>query len=148
LLPGERPGDLPDNLPDSRAHLLAVAVSGQKTWPLTQRQAVSASVRTAVGRSSLQEVLIGNELITEDVTALEVTAGLRHSVSLWGFERARRLGELRLETTANYGYETLSPQVGAGSVGRVQLGTSLAFRNRWGLFRLGLSYLNFIGDWQ
>lgn len=138
----------PGEIPDSDAHLLAAAVSGQKTWPLTQRQAVSANVRTAVGRSSLQKVLIGDELVSEDVTALEVTAGLRHAVSLWGFERARRLGELRLETTANYGYEALSPRIGAGSVGRVQLGTSLAFRNRWGLFRLGLSYLNFIGDWQ
>lgn len=147
--PQARPaGELPDGLPDSKAHLLAVAVSGQKTWPLTPRQAVSASVRTAVGRSNLQEVLIGDELVSEDVTALEVTAGFRHSVSLWGFERARRLGELRLETTANYGYEALSPRIGAGSVGRVQVGTSLAFRNRWGLFRLGLSYLNFIGDWQ
>jgi hypothetical protein len=138
----------PDGLPDSRAHLLAVAVSGQKTWPLTQKQAASASLRTAVGRSNLREVLVGDELVNEDVTALEVTAGLRHSLSLWGFERARRLGELRLETTADYGYEALSPQIGAGSVGRFQLGTSLAFRNRWGLFRFGLSYLDFIGDWR
>ena len=136
------------DLPDSDAHLLALAVSGQKTWPLTPKQAASASLRMAVGRSNLQEVLIGDERVDEDVTALEVTAGLRHSLSLWGFERARRFGELRLETTANYGYEALSPRIGAGSVGRFQLGTSLAFRNRWGLFRLGLSYLDFIGDWR
>lgn len=147
--PEARPaGDLPDGLSDSKAHLLALAVSGQKTWPLTPKQAASASLRMAVGRSSLQEVLIGDGLVDEDVTALEVTAGLRHSLSLWGFERARRFGELRLETTANYGYEALSPRIGAGSVGRFQLGTSLAFRNRWGLFRFGLSYLDFIGDWR
>ncbi|HEX2222852.1 MAG TPA: hypothetical protein VHN15_01455, partial [Thermoanaerobaculia bacterium] len=133
-------------LPDSDAHLVAAAVSGQKTWLLTPHQAASASLRVSVGRSSLKDVLVRDELIEAEVTAFEITAGLRHSTPLWGFERARRLGELRLETNAHYGYEVLSPQVGSGAVGRFQLGTGLAFRNRWGLFRFGLSYINFIGE--
>lgn len=144
-LPQPRP---PVELPDSDAHLVTLAVSGQKTWPLTPRQAASASLRIAVGRSNLQDVLVGSEVINDDLNALEITAGLRHSASLWGFERARRLGELRWETTADYGYESLEPRIGPGSVARFQLRTGLAFRNRWGLFRLGLAYLDFIGDWR
>lgn len=134
-----------ETLPDSRATLVAVAASGQKTWPLTPRQAASANLRMAVGRSSLDTAWIGDQLRTQDVTALEVTTGLRHSLSLWGFERSRRFGDLRLETTADYGYEALTPRLGVGSVGRFRLGTSVAFRNRWGLFRVGFTYLDFNG---
>jgi hypothetical protein len=126
--------------------MAALAVTGRRHWAFTSRQAVSAGLRTAAGRSRIENLEVDGRLVRQaDLTTLEGVADLRYSVSLWGAERTRENGDLRLETTAAYSYEAVTPRLGAGRLGRLQLGTSLAFRNRWGVFRAGFSFLDFLG---
>lgn len=133
--------------PQTSARQVAFAASGQKTWALTPRQAFSANLRAAVGESRIENLVVGDELVLEqDLTSFEATAGFEHSWSLWGFEKTRRWGDLRLENFASYGYDQVSPRIGVGIARRFQLGTALAFRNRWGVFRFGISYLNLMGE--
>ena len=131
---------------DSTARMAALAVAGRHHWSLTPRQSFSAGLRTAVGRSRVENLEVDGRLVAqEDLTTLEGAADVRYSVSLWKAERTRERGDLRLETTAAYSYEAVTPGLGADHLGRLQLGTSLAFRNRWGVFRAGFSYLDFNG---
>lgn len=131
---------------DSTARMAALAVAGRRHWSLTPRQSFSAGLRTAVGRSRVENLEVDGRLIRqEDLTTLEGAADLRYSVSLWKAGKTRERGDLRLETTAGYSYEAVTPGLGADHLGRLQLGTSVAFRNRWGVFRAGFSYLDFDG---
>lgn len=132
---------------DSESRMAALALTGRRHWAITPRQSFSAGLRTAVGRSRIENLEVDGRLVTgEDLTTLEGAADLRYSVSLWRAARTRERGDLRLETTAGYSYEAVTPGLGADHLGRLQLGTSLAFRNRWGVFRAGFSYLDFSGE--
>ncbi|MCG8459629.1 MAG: BamA/TamA family outer membrane protein, partial [Holophagales bacterium] len=56
-------------------------------------------------------VLDSVRLLDEDVDLLEGYFTARHSVSLWGLEKTRSRGDLRLETTFEFGYDETWPDL-------------------------------------
>jgi hypothetical protein len=134
----------------SHARMAALAAAGTRSWPLTPRQAFSVGGRIALGRSEVKGLATAGGLDegARDLGTREASVEVRHSWSLWGPERTRRAGDLRLETSASYGYESTWPSLSfAGNpVRRLAMGSSVVFRNGWGIFRLGFTYLDLRGE--
>jgi hypothetical protein len=140
-----REGGIDDFAPptaETDARLLALAVTGRRSWSLSPRQAVSVGGRLAAGRSRIDNLVSDGRLLPApvDLDSLESSVEARYSASLWGFERTRDFGDLRFETFARFGYDTTSPSFG-GPLTQLSAGSSLAFRNGWGVFRVGFTYL-------
>lgn len=133
----------------SSSRMAALAVAGARTWSLAPRHAVSLGGRMAAGRSDAGKTVSGDTIVTSrDLHTRDASIEARHSWSLWGEKLTREAGDLRLETTAAAGYEAISPDLGVRGtpVHRRSLGIALVFRNAWGIFRLGLTYLDIRGD--
>jgi len=129
---------------ESDARLLALAATGRKSWPLSPRQSVSLGGRLAVGRSTIDHLLLADGDIRRgpvDLDSVETAVEARYSASLWGFERTRDHGDLRAEAFVRAGYETTSPSFG-GPVTQISAGPSVVFRNAWGVFRAAFTYLD------
>lgn len=132
-------------LPAYDANLVRAVVTGAGYWTPWGRHTFSASGRLAIGRALIDNFPAGGAA-TEELRfqSLEAALGVRHSMSLRGGARARRLGELRWETSLDYGFEATSDggvELDA-SLGQLRLGTSLVYRSTWGVFRLGFVYLD------
>lgn len=112
-----------------------LGVEGRRYWSLTPRQAAGFGggyVHTESGS--------GSPGFRQD----SLRAQAIYAVNLWGFEKSRRLGDLRFET--GLGYETFrqsSPLDEDASA--LSLQSSLLFRNAWGLARLSFLYTDRIG---
>jgi outer membrane protein assembly factor BamA len=145
-VPVRLPGSsfLVDSLTEGHSRLVALAATGRQSWSLSPSQTVSLGGRLAAGRSRIEHLLTGDRLLQEpvDLDTLEASVEARYSAGLWGFDKLRELGDLRFELGARYGYESTSPSFG-GPVRQLSVGPSIAFRNGWGVFRFGFSYLNF-----
>lgn len=132
-------------LPAYDAHLLRVVATGAWYWTPGELQTFGASTRIAIGRSSIENFPLGGEDVADlDFQTLEASVGLRHSLSLLGHKRTRRFGDLRWETTLDYGFEATADK-GIdleGSLGQLRVGTSLVYRSTWGVFRFGFVYLD------
>jgi hypothetical protein len=129
---------------ESEARLLALAATGRKSWPLSPRQSVSLGGRLAVGRSTIDHLLLADGSIRRepvDLDSVETAVEGRYSVSLWGFEQTRDHGDLRAEAFVRAGYETTSPSFW-GPVTQLSAGPSVVFRNAWGVFRAAFTYLD------
>jgi outer membrane protein assembly factor BamA len=65
----------------------------------------------------------------------------RHSLSLWGFEKTERLGDLRLESALFLSHSRASvPAAEDPSATSAGLTTAVVFRNAWGILRASLTY--------
>ncbi len=144
--------------------LVGLSFSGARHWPLSARQTVSLSLRLLVSRSEIEGIPLpaASDAAAEtgeagpaelplwsgDVDALEAGFGARYSLGLWGPGKIRRLGELRWETVAELVYADSSPVLSpaAHPLWGVSLSTGIAFRNTWGLLRIGFTYLDFDGE--
>jgi hypothetical protein len=127
----------------SDSRLVALAATARRSWPLTPRQAVSVGGRLAVGRSTIDHLVLadGSAQGAVDLNSVETAVEARYSASLWGFEKTRDHGDLRAEMVVRAGYETVSPAV-SKPLTQISLGPSIAFRNGWGIFRAAFTYLN------
>jgi outer membrane protein assembly factor BamA len=67
-----------------------------------------------------------------------VTAG--HSVSLWGYEKTERIGDLRFESQLSVGYNRSHGLGFSDSRTGARLATGLVFRNAWGVLWATFSY--------
>jgi hypothetical protein len=145
-VPVRPPGSsfLDDVVVTGHSRLAALAATGRESWSLSPRQSVSLGGRLAVGRSRIDHLLTGDRSLSRpvDLDSLESSVEVRYSAGLWGFEKTRNLGDLRFELGARVGYESTSPAFG-GPVRQLSIGPSIAFRNGWGVFRFGFSYLGF-----
>jgi hypothetical protein len=129
---------------EGHSRLVALAATGRQSWPLSPRQSLSLGGRLAVGRSRIDHLFTGDRILPRpvDLDSLEASIEARYSVGLWGFEKIRDLGDLRFELGARYGDESTSPSFG-GPVRQLSVGPSVAFRNGWGVFRFGFTFLDF-----
>lgn len=137
-----------DNLvQQSRSRQAALAAAGRRSWSLSPGQTLSFGGRLALGRSRIEHLLTPDRVLQEavDLDTLEASVDARYSAALWGWEKIRELGDLRFELGARYGYESTSPHFAGvgGPVRQLTAGPSIVFRNGWGVFRFGFSYLNF-----
>lgn len=145
--PPQVPAPLPAVRSDGR--MVALAAAGTRSWAITSRQSFSAGARLAVGRSEVKRRVAGGPDGTPlDLDTREASVEARHSWSLWSAARTRDAGDLRLETTAAYGYEATTPglRLAGNPVRRLSAGTAVVFRNGWGIFRLGFTYLDLGGN--
>ena len=72
--------------------------------------------------------------------------GARHAVRLWQARGDQGFGDLYLESTAEFGLESTSPDLQPGRapnpLERFEVSTGLVFRNVWGRLRITASYLD------
>lgn len=117
-------------------------LTGRKHWPLTQRQSIALGAGAGYQRSHSDAFFRGIEF-----EATDLSAELEHSLSLWGFEKSRRIGDLWLETGVSYlTREQDTPFEPDFHTQETTFRTSLVFRSVWGLLRASLSYTDFSRD--
>lgn len=137
---------VPAVLPEFSSRQLRLSFSIAHHLPLSPRQVLSASARVGAGVAAVASLPIleqnGNEAVVglvreEDLSLLEGHFTALYGLSLWGPEKTRERGDLRLEAGVEFGYDRTSPALGLADNPLYRKGAkaSLVFRNRWGLFR-------------
>ncbi len=132
-------------LPEMHTRLLRLSFHGDRWWPLTDRQSLAAGMRIAVGRSQVRNAAFRDGFLRrEDLDVREGSITVRHALRLLDGPRVRRWGELRWEQIVEYGYEATSPDLDLAdnAIASLRISSVLVFRNAWGVFRLGVSYLD------
>ncbi|MEE8526476.1 MAG: BamA/TamA family outer membrane protein [Thermoanaerobaculia bacterium] len=126
------------------SRLVRATFSAERHWPLTPRQALSVKIRVATGRSRVEDLAVESQVVPEqDLDVFEGTVSLRHAIAVWRPRAGGPAQELWWENTLDFGYEETSFDLGmAGPLRRWGLTTSLTFRNSWGIFRLGLAFVD------
>jgi hypothetical protein len=126
-----------------RSEMVRAVVSGAVHHPMTARQSVSVAGRLAAGRSRVDALPAGTgRLPAKDLDGAEASLAATHRLTLW--QPPEQFARLWLETEAGYAYEEVSPApAGAvSSLGQGRVGLSLVFRNAWGLFRVGVAWVD------
>ncbi len=120
--------------------------SASRHFPLNRRTTASLGARLAAGHSEIRNLPagLGTTISAEDLEVIELALSSRLSVDLLPRRRHRRWGELRWETNGVYSYSHLSPAclLPLSELEQATLTTSLALRNRWGVLRLGFSFVS------
>ena len=137
---------LPEPLPGQESEQISAAVSAAHHWSITPRQTVSGRARLAAGTASLRDLPTANGSVTEDsANVYGSSMGVRHAVRLWQARGERGFGDLFLESTAEYGIEStspdLQPSLAPNPLERLEVSIGLVFRNAWGRLRLLATYL-------
>ncbi len=128
-----------------RSRMLRATFAASRHWPVAQRQALSVTVRLAVGRSEIESLPVGDAVLRqEDLDLWEAGAAFRHAVNLWRAHHAQRPRELHWENLLEVGYEGTSPDLDLpeNPHQRWSVSTTLALRTSWGIFRFGFSYVD------
>lgn len=142
---GEGRGRLREEVPlpvpalwtDESATSLDLGLSGRRHFRLTSRQSVAAGAGVSFSEYEQKERTFRNRSRTFS-TGLEG----RHSLSLWGFEKTERFGDLRLESGIYVSHSRIRASYLADDASRTSAGlsSSVVFRNAWGILRVSLSY--------
>lgn len=140
---GESRGEIrpfiPDFLNDSSDTSLGLSLFGRRHFRLTARQSAAAGAYLSLDERELERE---REAIHDRSRFFGAGVEGRHSLSLWGFEKTERIGDLRLESAVfvNYSRASISYLDDVPSETAATLATSLVFRNAWGILRASLSY--------
>lgn len=137
---------VPAVLPEFSSRQLRLSFSVAHHLPLSPRQVVSASARLGAGVATVENLPIveeaGDQAVLqlvgeEDLSLVEGHFTARYALALWGPEKIRARGDLRLEAGVELGYDRTTPELGLADnpLYRKGASASLVFRNRWGLFR-------------
>jgi hypothetical protein len=103
---------------------------------------VTLSGRLAAGRGRAAGVPVGElRLPEEEYSHHEAAVAVIHRATLWRPPEA--FAELWFETDAGYTYEEISPGLpgAVAGLGQGYFGVRLVFRNTWGVFRAGWSFI-------
>jgi hemolysin activation/secretion protein len=121
------------------AHSYQLGAGGEHFWPLTSRQALE------LGGSLYWQRQSTNGLLTSRSLQGALSAG--HSVSLWGYEKTQRIGDLRFENSivAFYSRDT-SPFAVRQVLKSANFVSSLRYRSRWGVLRASFTYVGLWSD--
>ena len=110
------------------SELLRLSVHGRRHWPVARRQTLGAGLSLAAGRGSVDEKL----------KSWELTATIRHTLSLNVPKTARDVREVYWQNTLEYSADGVSSH----STRIAAIGTSIVLRHAWGLLRLGLRWID------
>jgi hypothetical protein len=128
------------------ARWLELRGDASRYWSVSPRQTLSAGAGVGFGFSRVENVPIdAGTVFSDDLTSLSGTLGAGYSLRLLGSpETVRRWGDLRFELSGEYAYEQVFPDAAFldNPLERIDLGAALSLRNRWGLFRLRLSFVD------
>ena len=108
-------------------------IEGSRYYRLTGRQSTSLGAQAVYQNSDY-----GGAGRTSRSWSTAVTAG--HSVSLWGYEKTERIGDLRFESQLSAGYAESTSSSFTDSRTAATLAAGLTFRNAWGIVRATLFY--------
>lgn len=128
------------------SRMARLSVGGEAHLPLGDRQALTWGGRLAYGVSETESLDREGNPVAADLEVFEASVHGAHRVRLWRHADSQ-VGELWLETRAEAAWEGTSDdeRYASNPVTRSQAGVSLAFRNAWGVFRLGLSWFDLEG---
>lgn len=147
-------GYIAEPLPPQQSELTAAVVSAARHWSLTPRQTVSGQGRLSAGRASLRQLPTATGVVADqDLDAFSGSLGLRHALRLKQSRGERGFSDLYLESTAEVGVETTSPDLRVSAsthnpLERLELSVGLVFRNAWGRLRFRLAYLDVGTVWR
>ncbi|HEX2225308.1 MAG TPA: hypothetical protein VHN15_14000 [Thermoanaerobaculia bacterium] len=134
---GTEPQPLPSGFRESASDISwSLSTSGRRHFRLTPRQSVSFGAQASWQEESRDpSASFKGRLVSTAVNG-------SHSLSLWGFEKTERIGDLRLESGLFVGHSRVSASYPIDERGRTTAGlsTSVVFRNAWGVLRASLSY--------
>jgi hypothetical protein len=129
--------------PPFKSEQLLAAGSAVRYWSITPRQTIAGTVRIAVGRSQIENLLVVAEVLpTVDLDYLGGSVRLQHSLTLQRGRARGRVHDLRWESGAELGFERTSPALGPSPLRRFALDTALVYRDQWGRVRVSLTYLS------
>lgn len=131
--------------PDFEGEMLNAVVGATRHWSLTPRQSVSAGGRVSAGFSQAMNLDVGDRTFPEtelNVYGASVNAG--HILRLWSLREPGNPQDVYIETTATYGIESATPDLGVRNnpLERLNLSTGLTYRTRWGRLRFMLTFLD------
>ncbi len=118
---------------------------GARHWALTRKHTVSASLNLFAGRSRFEDVPDAErQLISGDADTWDARLGFGHSMLLHASKKNRGRGELRWLNDIELSHTGTSPSFGQpdNPLAGYRASSGLAFRNTWGLFKLGISYVD------
>jgi hemolysin activation/secretion protein len=119
----------------STVYGLGIGAGGWHYWPLTARQSLE------LGATLNRQTSAYAHSPLPSFTSWQGTLAAGHSVSLWGYEKTQRFGDLRFENVIVVSYYDdngafrLDPNKSADFV------SSLGYRSRWGVLRLSFTYV-------
>lgn len=108
----------------------------ERYWALSPRQSIGVDLGGNIGRFESDDPFFSSG----STTRYNIGAGLLHSMDLWGFERTERIGDLRWENSVRFGYADSDSTFFSSNGSDLNLATSVAFRNTWGVMRLSFGY--------
>lgn len=126
-----------------KSRQLGLLFSGTRHRPLLRRQTIWLRLDGFLGRSSVENVPIeGTGLLNDDLRVLEARVAVGHSLFLIQSHERDRVRDLRWESELATFSSRTTPDLDQpdNPLQGFQLTSSLAYRNRWGVFRIGLSY--------
>lgn len=128
--------DGPDSRETFRSDGYQTNLGMERYWALSPRQSIGGDLRGNIGRFESDDPFFSGGATTR----YSVGAGLLHSMDLWGFERTERIGDLRWENSIGFGYADSDSDFFSSNSSDLNLATSVAFRNAWGVMRLSFGY--------
>jgi len=138
--------------PELRARMdsreLGIQLAASRYWPVTRDQTLSAKLNLFVGQSDIENVPTEDRaLLTGDVDVFRGSFIAGHAKFLKRTRVGSRRRDLRWETDFELRYGGTSSGFGQAEnpFSGFRVGTGLALRNTWGLFRFKLSYLDLEG---
>ena len=106
----------------------------------------------AAGRSEIENLPLasgGRRISDEELDVIEASVSLRHRLKVWESRRDRRQGrapsqELYWENVVELGHEEISSALDLphDTLRRLAVTSALTWRSVWGLFRLGIAYVD------
>ena len=137
--------------PDIQAPLssreLGVELRGARYYPVTGSQTLSAKAHVFLGASRIENVPSAQGLLlTDDLGVWRSSLELGYAKVLKS-TRKRRWRDLRWENDLELVYGGTSPDFGQpeNPLGGFRVGSGIAYRNKFGVFRFKLNYLNLRG---
>jgi len=116
-------------------------LQAQKHWPVTRRQTLSSGVTTSFFHSEVSNRLTEPRNLQSDAWRTEISFG--HAMFLLRQNRKDLWRELRWETEVEVALRDQNTFQGNNFNSGV-VSTGLAYRNRWGVFRLVAQYQDFV----
>lgn len=138
--------------PDIRAAMdsreLGLQITSNRYWPILRDQTLSAELRLFLGRSDIENAPTeGRQLLSGDLDVFRGSLTAGYARFLKRTRAGSRWRDVRWESDVELLYRGTSPDLGQteNPVSGYRLGTGIALRNTWGLFRFKLSYLDLEG---
>jgi hypothetical protein len=128
----------------STSEQVIAAASAIRHWSVKPRQTVSASARVFGGQSRLENLAVGDRVLSQvSLDSFGGSLGLQYALTLKRTREPGDLSDVRLEAGAEAGIETTSPDLGPSPLQRLSYWLGFVFRNQWGRVRVMLTYLDF-----